>query len=583
METIESGSIEGDCMSNATRWELGRSVVTGQRGVVSSKTIQGSEAGAKILAKGGNAVDAAAAVAATTWVSEPWNNGLGGGGYMVIHRPGASPAVVDYTMIAPKGASPEMFPLAPKSRDKELFGWASVVGAKNVHGHSSVAVPGSLAGIALALEQFGTISLAEALEPAIVLAEEGVPITWHFGYLTARFAPILAKYEHTRAIYLDDGDFAPFSAEAASPRRLRNPDLANVLRLIADQGAAAFYEGEPAERIARYLSDHGSPMTRDDFASYRARIVDPLISDFHGHQILATPGPGGGPTLSEGMRLLAGFDPRSAGLGSAEALHLFAESFKIAFADRFAYFADPTQVDVPFDALLSADYLDHRRAGIAPDRATPARSGDRAALGVTHQLAPSIPEYTSGGSTTHFSVIDGNGMAVSNTQTLLSGWGSGVVAPGTGVVLNNGMMWFDPEPGRPNSVGPGKRPVANMSPVVVTKEGQAVAALGASGGRKIIGAVAQLAINLIDHDLEIQAATSAPRIDVSTPEVLVSDRLPRATIDALIAKGHPVRVIDETQMGGEFASPANVQRTGDGTLLSGLDPYYFPASAVGVD
>lgn len=570
-------------MSGTTRWELGRSVVTGRRGVVASKTIEGSRAGAAVLARGGNAVDAAAATAAATWVSEPWNNGIGGGGYMVVHKPGGSPAVIDYTMIAPKGASPEMFPLAPKGRDKELFGWASVVGSKNVHGPSSVAVPGSLAGIALALEKFGTISLAEALEPAIILAEEGVPITWYFGYLTARFAPLLARYPGASDIFLDEGKYAPFSTESVSPRMLRNPDLARVLRLVADQGAAAFYEGEPAAKIVAYLSEHGSSITKEDFASYSARLVEPLVTDYHGHQILATPGPGGGPTLTEGLRLLAGFDLRSAGFGTAESLHLIAESFKIAFADRFAYFADPTRIDVPFEALLATDYLDARRSGIDPERATPAKAGDRAALGVTHDLASSIQEYTSGGSTTHFSVIDGDGMAVSNTQTLLSGWGSGVVAPGTGVVLNNGMMWFDPEPGRPNSVGPGKRPVANMSPAIVMKNGQAVATLGASGGRKIIGAIAQLAINVIDHDMEIQAATSAPRLDVSTPVVVMSDRFAPEVFEALRTKGHPVRVADETLLGGEFSSPANAQRFDDGTVVSGIDQYYFPATAIGVD
>ena len=570
-------------MSGTTRWQLGRSVVTGRRGVVSSKTRQGTDAGARILAKGGNAVDAAAAVAAVTWVSEPWMNGIGGGGYMVINRPGASPAVVDYTMIAPKGASPEMFPLAPRSRDKELFGWASVVGGKNIHGPSSVAVPGSLAGIALALERFGTISLAEALEPAIALAEEGAPVNWHWTYMTAYDQAVLARYPDTAAIFLDTNGHVPVSTDPDNPVRLRNPDLANVLRLIADQGAAAFYEGEPAARMSAWLNEHGSPMTKEDFATYKARVVEPLVTEFHGHQILATPGPGGGPTLTEGLRLLADFDLRSLGFGTPESLHLIAESFKIAFADRFAYFADPTQIDVPFDALISADYLDSRRAGIDPARATPAKAGDRAALGVTHNLATSIPEYTSGGSTTHFSVIDGNGMAVSNTQTLLSGWGSRVVVPGTGVVLNNGMMWFDPEPDRPNSVGPGKRPVANMSPALVVKDGVSVAAIGASGGRRIISTIGQLAINLIDHDMEIQAATDAPRIELSTPDVVTSDRFDPATIEALRAMGHPIKLIDETRMGGGFASPANVQRRPDGACISGIDSYYYPATATGLD
>ena len=570
-------------MSNATRWQLGRSVVTSRRGVVSSKTIQASEAGASVLAKGGNAVDAAAATAAAAWVSEPWANGIGGGGYMVIHRPGDVPAVIDYTMIAPQGASPEMFPLAPRTKDKELFGWASVVGGKNVHGASSVAIPGSLAGVALALERFGTISLAEALEPAIALAEEGMPVSWHWGYVTARDVPILSRYPATAAIFLDDNGYAPFSADSAAPRKLRNPDLARTLRLIADQGPAVFYEGEIAKAMADHLAEQGAPITIQDFANYRASVVEPLITDFHGAKILATPGPGGGPTLTEGMRILAGFDLQSAGFGSAESLHLFAEAFKVAFADRFAWFADPTQIDVPFDALVSDDYLDARRAAIDPERATPASAGDRATLGVTHDLEPSMPEYTSGGSTTHLSVIDGNGMAVSNTQTLLSYWGSRVVPPGTGVVLNNGMMWFDPEPGRPNSVGPGKRPVANMAPIIVTNGDSVTAAIGTSGGRKIIGANAQMAINVIAHGMAMQAASDAPRMDVSTPEVIVSDRFDPGAIEALIAMGHPVRVADETLLGGEFASPANVQRLSDGTLASGMDSYYYPATAVAVD
>ncbi len=570
-------------MTSVTKWQLGRSVVTGRRGVVSSKTLQSSEAGATVLAKGGNAVDAAATTAAVAWVSEPWANGIGGGGYMVIQPPGGNPSVIDYTMIAPLGASPEMFPLKPRNKDAELFGWASVVDGKNVHGASSVAIPGGLAGVALALERFGTISLAEALEPAIALAEDGMPISWHWGQVTARDLALLSRYPATAAIYLDDNRFPPFSVDAASPRKLRNPDLARTLRLIADQGIGSFYEGETAALMADHLAAEGAPITRQDFANYRARVVEPLVTDLHGHQVVTTSGPGGGPTLTEGLRILAGFDLASYGFGTAESLHLFAEAFKIAFADRFAYFADPEQVDVPFEALISARYLDHRRAGIDPNRAEPARAGDRASLGVAHDLAPSIPEYTSGGSTTHLSVIDGNGLAVSNTQTLLGYWGSRIVPPGTGVLLNNGMMWFDPEPGRPNSVGPGKRPVANMSPAILARDGVAVAALGASGGRKIIGTVAQLAINLVDHGMTMQEATDAPRLDLSTPEMIASDRFDSAAIETLQAMGHRMRISDETRLGGDFASPANVRRLPDGTCESGIDAWYYPTTAIGVD
>jgi gamma-glutamyltranspeptidase/glutathione hydrolase len=476
-----------------------------------------------------------------------------------------------------------MFPLAQQARDKELFGWASVVDQMNVFGPKSVAVPGSLAGLALALDKFGTISLAQALEPAIALAEEGVPVTWHWSKWVARDRALLNRYPGSRDIYLDANGEAPWSLDELNPLRVRNPDLARTLRAIADQGPGAFYEGETAATIAAYLAEQGSPFTKDDFAAYQARIVEPNIIDYHGYQLVTPAGPNGGTTLTAGMRLLAGFDIAGSGHNTAESLHLIAESFKVAFADRFAYLADPDHVETPYEALLSAGYLDERRSGITPDVAAAARAGDRSALGVSHQLATSVPEYTSGGSTTHLGTMDDSGMAVSLTQTLLSLWGSRVVAPGTGVLLNNGMMWFDPEPGRPNSVGGRKRPVANMSPALLVKDGEAIASLGASGGRKIICCVAQLAMNLADHGMTMQPATSAPRIDMSTPSLMVSDRIDAGVIDALRSKGHRLTVHDETLMGGDFASPANVQRLPNGTFTGGVDPYYFPAVATGVD
>jgi gamma-glutamyltranspeptidase/glutathione hydrolase len=510
-------------------------------------------------------------------------NGLGGGGFMVVHRPGESPAVVEFPMVAPKAATPEMFPLAPQARDRELFGWASVVDNRNVYGPTSVAVPGSLAGLALALDTYGSISLAEALEPAIALAEEGVPVTWHWSQWVGRDRALLSRYPGSREIFLDANGEAPWTLDDLNPVRAANPDLARTLRAIADQGIGAFYEGETAERMAAYLAEQGAPFSKEDFAAYKARIAEPYVTEYNGHQLVAVAGASGGTTLTEGMRLLAGLDIAGAGHNSAEALHLIAESFKIAFADRFAYLADPDHMEVPYEALVSSGYLDERRAGISPDVAAPARAGDRAALGVSHTLATSVPEYTSGGSTTHLSVMDDSGMAVSLTQTLLSLWGSRVVVPGTGVMMNNGMMWFDPEPGRPNSVGGGKRPVANMAPALLLKDGEAVAALGASGGRKIICCVAQLAMNLADHGMTMQPATSAPRIDMSTPNLMVSDRIDAGVIETLRSKGHRLTVHDETLLGGDFASPANVQRLPDGVFTGGVDPYYFPAVATGVD
>ncbi|MDP9366040.1 MAG: gamma-glutamyltransferase, partial [Chloroflexota bacterium] len=215
--------------------------------------------------------------------------------------------------------------------------------------------------------------------------------------------------------------------------------------------------------------------------------------------------------------------------------------------------------------------------------------GSPGRLGVAHGLAPSMPDYLAdphqalGGSTTHLCVVDRDGMAVSLTQTLLSAWGSRVVVPGTGVLLNNGMMWFDPEPGRPNSVAGGKRPLSNMAPAMVVRDGRAVAALGASGGRRIMNANAQLVMNLVDHRLSMQPAIAAPRVDASTPELLVSARLPVATSDALAARGHRVAVRDERLFTSDFASPVGIWIGSDGLLRGGADPFYFPAAAVGVE
>jgi gamma-glutamyltranspeptidase/glutathione hydrolase len=215
-------------------------------------------------------------------------------------------------------------------------------------------------------------------------------------------------------------------------------------------------------------------------------------------------------------------------------------------------------------------------------------AGEPERLGVSHGLSSSMPNYAmSAGqiaseSTTHFSIIDAGGMAVSVTQTLLSGWGSFEMAPGTGVVLNNGMMWFDPEPGRPNSVAGGKAPLSNMTPFVIAQDGQAVAAVGSSGGRRIMNCHAQLIMNLLDHGLSMQPAISAPRIDASTADLMVSDRLPAPVRERLAALGHRISVRDETLMLGDFASPAGVLLAGDGTLRGGVDPYYYPATATGV-
>lgn len=570
-------------MVERSQWHVGRTEAVASGGMVAAKTPQAADAGAAVLARGGNAVDAAIVTGFVAWVVEPWMNGIGGGGYMVIHDPKGGEAVaVEFPMVAPAGATADMFPLAGGGRDAALFGWPSVVDNANIVGHRAAAVPGAVAGLAMALERHGTLSLAEALAPAIAYAEEGFPVTWHTTLKVAQDLATLNRFPATRAIFSDPAGSPWTTLDESNPIVLRQPDLARTLRTLAEQGPRAFYEGELAAKMVAHLNEGGATFTDADFAGYQPTVVPALRAAYHGHELLTIGKATGGTTLAESMRLLDGFDLAASGHNTPETLHLLAESFRVAFADRFAYLGDPDFVEAPVDALLSDAYLDDRRAAIDSDRIGPVRAGARDALGVRHAMLPSMPDYTSGGSTTHLSAIDRDGMAVSLTQTLLSLWGSRVTVPGTGILLNNGMMWFDPEPGRVNSIAGGKRPLSNMAPALLTKRSRAVAALGASGGRRIMNCVAQIAMNLVDHGLSMQPATSAPRIDVSTPKLFVNADLPAATIAALRSLGHDTVVKDDRLMRGEFSSPACVQLTAEGDFRGGVDAWYFPATASGV-
>jgi len=564
-----------------SEWVVGRTEARSRGGMVAAKTPLAAEAGAAVLSRGGNAVDAAVTTSFVAAVVEPWMNGIGGGGFMVVHQPGqARASVVSYPMISAATATPAMYKMG--GSDVGFFGWPSVVDNANVMGPMSVAVPGTIAGLALALETYGTISLADAIAPAIEFADAGFPVTWHTTLKIAQDLALVTQDASTRSIFTDNG--IPWrTQDESSPTLLKQPELAVTLKSIADNGPRSFYEGELARKMASALSGAGNPVTETDFANYTASIEEALAVPY-GDAVIHAPGNGsGGTTLAQSMLLLAGAGLSDREYAGADYLHMLAECFKIAFADRFAYLADPARMEVPLDRLLSATYLDSRRAEIDAERATPARAGVRAALGVSHKLDCSVPDYTSDGSTTHHSVIDRNGMAVSTTQTLLSLWGSGVTIPGTGILMNNGMMWFDPQPGRPNSVDGSKRPLSNMAPAILTRENMAMAALGASGGRRIMNCVAQLALNLIDQNMSMQDATSAPRIDRSTPYLFASRRFNNEALHELEGRGHKVVIKDERQMLGDFSSPASIRRDLDGTLSGGVDPWYYPATAIGVD
>ena len=573
----DQSNIGGASGAHST-WQVSRTPVRG-KGVVGAKTPQAVDAGLAMLAKGGNAIDAAAAAAFTAGVTEPWMNGLGGGGFMVVWLATERRSlVIEYPMISPLAATETMFPLSG-GVDAALFGWPSVVDNANVLGYRSIAVPGTVAGLALAVERYGRLPLATVLEPAIVAAEEGFPVTWHTTLMTAKDLGNLQRFPSTAKVFLNAQGNPLASLEQTNPTILRQPDLAATLRAIVDQGPRAFYEGELAARIVEFLAANGAIITRDDFAAYEALDAPTITTGYHGATVHAAGKGTGGTSLSQALRMLDRVDLAASGHGTPETLHLLAQAFRQAFADRFAYLADPDTNEVPIDALLDPEYAAECVARWREDGLPAIQAGTKARLGVSHTLAGSVPEYALDGSTTHLGAIDAEGNAVALTQTLLSGWGSRVVAEGTGVLLNNGMMWFDPEPGRPNSVGGRKRPLTNMAPALVTRGDGVVASVGSSGGRKIMNANAQIISNLVDFGMDAHAALEAPRIDASTRQLIASSRFPRATLDRLGALGHAVVTRDETLLTGDFASPIAIERGEDGTVIGAADPWYFPATA----
>ena len=562
-----------------TAFSFVRSTAQGSGGAVAGKMPAAVDAGIEILQAGGNAFDAAVATAFAMGVAEPWMNGIGGGGFLVGWLAKEQRAfTIEYPMISPSGASEDMFPL-DEGVDTGLFGWPRTVGNANVFGYRSVAVPGTVAGLCLAHERYGTLPLEHVMAPAIRLAEEGVDVSWHTTLMLAKDLGTLQRFPETAAIYLDAKGNPPFVAEGLPTPRIKNLQLGKTLRAIAEHGPSAFYQGARAEQMASFLSAGGSPISPDDFESYEACEEPGISIDIHGHTVHTVGNGSGGTSLVEALGILKHLDPGADGQNSPMALHKMVHAFRQAFADRFTYLADPACVDVPIATLLDDTYHQERAARFSPETIAQTEAGARSRLGVTHDLAASVPEYMRDGSTTHLGVVDADGNAVSITQTLLSLWGSRVTDPETGVLFNNGMMWFDPEPGRPNSVGGRKRPLSNMAPAILSRDGHLVATVGSSGGRKIMNCNAQILLNLAIWGMTMGEALAAPRLDTSTSRLTVSMRMDPATVEGLRTLGHPVELVDETLLAGGFASPVGIACGADGVLKAAADAWYFPATA----
>ena len=485
-------------------WRVDKPAVYGARGVVCAQHYQAAEVGAEVLRTGGNAIDAAVATSFALGAVEPWMSGLGGGGYLLFHERATNTTHrVHFGMVAPLGLEQSHYPLV-KGTDSDLFAWPRVVDDNNVKGPLSIAVPGQVAGMSLALKTFGTRGWRESIEPAIELARQGMDVDWYATLKIAGAAPDLAEYEETSRVYLPGG-FPP-AADWASPLpRVTLGNLASTLETLATVGPTAFYQGEIGESLVEDVAALGGVLSMDDLCAYSASldVGEPIA--YRDAAVYTAPELTAGPTLAHALSLLETSQSADTPLG-AEAYGCLT------------------------DALVEA--YEHRLASL----------GD-----VNDSVAPS--------STTHLSVVDAEGNLVALTQTLLSVFGSRVMLPGTGLLMNNGIMWFDPRPGHPNSMAAGKKPLSNMCPTVVRRSDDCWFALGASGGRRIMPAVFQLISFLVDHQMSLHEAAHTARIDYSGADlVTVNNRLGEDVIDHLRAS-HPIQSVFDSVYPSYFACP----------------------------
>ena len=583
---------------SASVFASGKQEARGERAVAATKHRLASAAALEMLRGGGNVVDAAVAAAFAIGVVEPASSGIGGGGYLV-YQVGERGGVFGFPMRAPHGVAPDMYRLtgAPAVGS---FGWPGVEDDANLEGPRSVATPGAVAGLTAAHRELGRLPLDEVLAPAVELARGGFAPEFHDLLAIGVQAGKLARHEDLRRVFLPGGEL-PFGVAIpgpgyrrgepvrAEPAKLRQPDLADTLEEIARRGADGFYRCGVAGRIVDAVQAGGGVLSRADLETYRplhwqagSSGGGPLEVRYRDLRVRAAPFASGGITSAMTLQMLANADLAACGHNSAEALHRYICAARLAYADRFALLADPESADVPWRGLTSAAYAARRWRSVGRKAPRHFKAGDPwQEEGRRAPLRPpgSAPGYQDG--TTHLCVMDGAGNAVSLTNTLMAGFGSGVVAPGTGVVLNNGMMWFDPVPGHVNSIAPRKLPLNNMSPLLVLDGAGARLAVGASGGRRITNCVTSLVVKMLDFGLGPQDAIDAPRLDCSTPLTAVDGRVDPAVIDELRARRHHVGTIDPryvTEGLSPFASPVAIVRGGDG-LRGGADTFHSAHAA----
>lgn len=497
-------------------WSIHKPEVESRSGIVAAQHFEAAQAGAKVLAAGGNAMDAAVVTALVLSTVEPWLSGIGGGGFL-LHADGASGRVdaLDFSVRAPCGLDPADYRLAG-GRDGDWFDWPAVTGDRNIFGYPSICVPGTIAGLAAALERFGTLSWKDALEPGIAVAERGLEVDWYTALCIAIDSSGLSAFPASAEIFLEDG--RPPRTPAGTAKVYRPmPAKAALLRRLADSGPGDFYHGETARQLVADLAEGGSRISAADLAGYQPRWAPPLKAEYRGWGVCANAGLSGGPSLLATLRLLESALPRGR-QPDAKAALAYARAIREAYRVRLTG-------------------MGHA-----------AREGD---------------------CTSHISVVDAQGNMVSLTNTLLSRFGSKVVLPRSGILMNNGMMWFDPRPGVPNAIAPGAQPLANMCPLILTRDGLPAMAIGAAGGRQIFPALAQIVSYMVDFGMSLEEAFHAPRLDASTPTIKVN-RTAAPDVASTVAAEFPVELVLDTLYPVNFAVPSAVTRDARSGINRGM-------------
>lgn len=495
-------------------------------GMVATAHPLASLVGARVLAQGGNAIDAAVATQFALNVVEPMMSGIGGGGFMMIYlaKEGQT-VVIDCREQAPAGAKPTMF--LDASGQPLPFETAVKTG-------HAVGVPGTLKGLVTALEKYGTKKLPELIDPAIELAEKGVIVNKP---LAEGIAESMYKFnDAAKEVFAPGGQPLPEGA------LLVQADLAKTLRLIRERGAEVFYGGTLGQAIVKTVEAKGGTMTLADLKGYQAKFREPVRGTYRGYEIVSMPAPSsGGLTLLQMLKILEGYDIHALGHNTTQTLHLMIEAMHLAYADRGKYLGDADFVKIPFKGYLDERYIAQRRALIDFQHANPnVKAGDPWQFEDQKPVAlRDVPPVDQPSQTTHFTVRDRWGNLVSYTTTIEDVFGSGMMVPGYGLMLNNEMTDFDFTPGGANQVLPGKRPRSSMTPTIVFKDGKPVFSVGSPGGATIITTVLQVIMNLIDHGLTVQEAIDAPRIFSSSyPNVSWEAGLPESVRQELTLRGH---------------------------------------------